>query len=135
MYDTINKLHYNAHNAVSTLTEGQQRSLRGKLVENIIEEIWVSFGGTVSSEKFPTDRGDITINMALDRNLYKDDKLVAMVECKSYLDLCYLERAEWNARELSEGANISAPKFVLSLQDSVNAILHSRVSIHSFHDS
>lgn len=121
MYKEINKLHFDAHLGCANLTGGQQRAKRGKLVETMIEAIWTSLGGTFTSDKFLTQRGDTEIKMALDRNLYKGDKLVAMVECKSYLDLCYLERAEWNARELSEGAGIQAPKFILALQDSVNA--------------
>jgi len=119
MYKEINKLHFNEHHNIVNSTGGQQRQKRGKLVEDMIEKVWTSLGGTSTNNKFPTQRGDLEINMALDRNLYKGDELVGMVECKAYLDLCYLERAEWNARELTEYGDIKVPKFILALQPAV----------------
>lgn len=51
-------------------------------------------------------------------SLYKEGEIKGHVECKSYLDLTFLERAEWNSREMTING-IQQPKIILALENSV----------------
>jgi hypothetical protein len=102
LYDRITT-HYNATVAPlddSTLGGGAIRSGRGELVEGMIDIICQDIG--LLSKKGTTDMQTITINRAgkvfslehqVDRHIYKGDTLIAIVECKAYLDSCYYVRA------------------------------------------
>jgi len=118
MYEKINTIHKVAHSQLEVASGGVTRYKRGALVEGIIQMVWESLGGTVKKVKFPCVRGDKTCKMGLDAVLYKDEVIKAHVECKSYLDLCYLERAEWNSREMFENS-ITEPKIILALENSI----------------
>ena len=118
MYEKINTVHKKTHGMLEGASGGATRYERGKLVEDIIKTVWESLGGTVKKVKFPCVRGNQTCNMGLDAVLYKGGVIKAHVECKSYLDLCYLERAEWNSREMVENS-ITEPKLILALENSV----------------
>ncbi|SVC33105.1 uncharacterized protein METZ01_LOCUS285959, partial [marine metagenome] len=78
---------------------GKIRGKRGQIVEQLIDYIWKhEFGGYTKTKDHVTHtsrKGNI-IKKALDRHLYLDDTLICCVEAKSYLDVCYLARADWD---------------------------------------
>ena len=118
MFANMNKMHKSAHGVLKNAEGGTIRGTRGKLVEEIIKETWEFLGGTVEKQKFQCTRGNQTCNMGLDATLYKNDIIKGHVECKSYLDLACLERAEWNCREMKENG-LDQPKIILALENSV----------------
>ena len=87
------------------LSGGQMRQLRGYSIEqfviNTINTIGVcvgSGGKTLRAIKGDLDKKALTINdihqqHQVDVHVYSDDKFVATVECKAYLDKCYYIRA------------------------------------------
>lgn len=133
MFETINNLHKEAHGYMDASLDsskgdgGKIRQTRGELVESIIETMWESFGGQVKTKDYfahTNDQG--SIQKALDCHLYLSGILVACVECKSYLDLCYLERADWDSRIIKQV--IQVPCLVVALEnacasDSLNYVV------------
>lgn len=99
---------------------GKVRALMGGLVENLAGKIWVTeTGGTVKRGDFTAynTRGN-TLRFSVDRHCYcVKDKLRLLVECKSYLDRCYLERAD-NDFEMIQGVicNPQVQTAILSLE-------------------
>ena len=75
---------------------GQVRATTGSLVENLAELIWVNeTGGEVRKETYTASntRGD-QLDFSVDRHCYTiDGELKMMIECKAYLDRCYMARA------------------------------------------
>lgn len=89
----------------SVLTGGPLRQKMGDMVENFVDEIWLSL-----CEKYPTVNATITrgpsdpikivdkdgnsITESVDRHCYINNKLIAVIECKTYLDKCFMQRAD-----------------------------------------
>ena len=101
---------------------GKIRGKRGQIVEQLIDYIWKhEFGGYTKTKDHVThtSRKGNVIKKALDRHLYTfDNTLVCCVEAKSYLDACYLARADWDSRIVkTQYSNV--PCVVLSLEDAI----------------
>ena len=99
----IYKKHYDSHLNAATKTAktpgqgGQIRSTTGNLVESLAELIWVTeTGGTVKREKHPaSNRRGARLNFSVDKNCYSvNNQLKLVLECKAYLDSCFLSRAD-----------------------------------------
>lgn len=93
------------------LTEGQERTISGKLAEEILQlavstmkdiygidlEIQNSshnyFKRIIKDEK---GQQFIDDKIGVDYNIYYKGNLIAVVECKAYIDKCYLKRAEYD---------------------------------------
>jgi hypothetical protein len=126
IFEKYQKMHYDEHsNMAENMSSkngegGAIRGKRGELVELIIENLWkdINPNNFSNKEKFKIKSvcGNYTIKKALDRNLYKDNQLVAMVECKSYLDEGMLQRAISDSEELNE---YNVPKIVVALENSM----------------
>jgi len=107
-YQAVNKMHQSAHGYIDKNLDpfagdgGKIRGKRGKIVEQLIDYIWEhEFGGYTKTNDYiiHTSRKGNVIKKALDRHLYtNDDTLVCCVEAKSYLDACYMQRADWDSR-------------------------------------
>lgn len=127
--DKVIQLHNEAHNAMHETYHanagmgGKVRAARGNLVETIVGMLWKDIhpDNTVNHAKHPVTRNGFTINKALDCNLYKAGNLVGMVECKAYLDSCYLERAVSDAEELKH-SGYNVPLAVVALEDSLDSV-------------
>lgn len=122
MYEVINNLHKEAHGYMDASLDtskgdgGKIRQKRGELVESIVPMMWESLGGIVKTkDKLTHTTSNGSIKKALDCHLYLGDSLVACVECKSYLDLCYLERADWDSKVIKQVLDV--PCIVVALQD------------------
>jgi len=128
MYQTIADLHAIAHEQMDAELNplkgdgGKIRGKRGKIVETIVSSLWCSKGDDATSShgkyRVSNRAGTHEIEMHLDCSLFRGDTLVGMVECKAYLDLCYLERADWNASHLKR-ANIACPMAVVALEQAL----------------
>ena len=100
---------------------GKIRAKRGKLVEKLIDYIWEhEFGGYTKTHDYVhhTSRNGNNLKKAMDRHLYLDDTLICCVEAKSYLDACYLARADWDAR-IVKTQHTDVPCIILSLENGV----------------
>ena len=84
---------------------GKIRQFSGEIVENVSEMIW-----NLLSSKYPKVDAQIYtgkdkpykiidpdgnyINESVDKHCYINGKLVLAIECKTYLDKCYMQRAD-----------------------------------------
>ena len=128
LYDHITA-HYNAALApldVATVGGGAIRSARGELVEGMIDIICESIGltakkGTTDMQTVTIERGGKVFNLQhqVDRHIYRDDKLVAIVECKAYLDSCYYVRACSDFKRMKI-AHPDIRCFVFALENSIS---------------
>lgn len=90
---------------VSILSGGALRQEMGDMVEKLTDEIWNSL-----CEKYPYVNAEIrrgpddpiqivdddgnSITESVDRHCYINGKLVLAIECKTYLDKCFMQRAD-----------------------------------------
>lgn len=88
------------------LSGGQMRQLRGESIEKFVINLINKIGRDLNQNIFAikgdhdkkiltcvTDNGDIIQHHQVDVHVYRDDKFVAAIECKAYLDKCYYTRA------------------------------------------
>ena len=110
----------------SHLTGGALRAKMGALVENFIDISWDNL-----CQKYPNIIAHRTVGKespiiiygnykeSVDRHLFLNNQLSIAIECKTYLDKCYLQRADSDFSLLkSRYPNLIT--YVVSLQDSVN---------------
>jgi hypothetical protein len=101
---------------------GAMRTENGRFVEHLIDEIVRHAGvpGLVSKKNDPmiirTANGHIKRH-SVDRHIYLDDRLVHVVECKTYLDACYLERAYNDMRLFRKYVDPGVGTTLLALED------------------
>ena len=122
-YEEVNDIHKQGHLGCDDLSGGEIRTKRGSLVENLVKDIWESkgtgFEGRLQQKhrvEFDTGQKDF-MDVGCDVDLIKDGELVGIVECKAYLDKCYLERAIFDFGYLKE---LRVPKIIVSLENAVN---------------
>lgn len=81
---------------------GELRNFSGETVEKMMDLIFYAFNNyyNQSNYKFipgtasPVKLGGGIIEESVDRHYYKQDKLCCAIECKTYLDKCYMQRAD-----------------------------------------
>lgn len=111
---------------VSEYVGGTQRTLMGELVENFVDFIWEKI-----QDKYNDSSSKITVGStkpikvvspsgysiaeSVDRHIYINRKIVAAIECKTYLDKCYLQRADSDFALLKTNENFAS--IILSLQN------------------
>ena len=115
------------HEALEHVQEGGAiRGSRGTLVENMIDIICHSLG--IEVRIGTSDLQTITImhkdreyrcEHQVDRHLYAKGKLIAIVECKAYLDSCYYVRASSDFKRMKM-AHPSVKAFVFALENSIS---------------
>lgn len=111
----------------STLSGGPLRKVMGDLVEDMIDFIWYE-----TSLKYPAVNNKITIGKqtpiiisnkggsikeSVDRHCFINNKMVLCIECKTYLDKCYMQRADSDFALMKEGANFDA--IIVSLENGI----------------
>ncbi len=109
---------------------GVIRAARGELVEKIVDIVCNSIrekGHNIVARVGDSDLQTITISSAdasyskkhqVDRHIWVNDSLEAVVECKSYLDSCYYERA-CNDFKIMKIKHPNVKCYILSLEDSI----------------
>lgn len=112
-------------NEAKELNGGPLRAKMGTIVENFVDQAWA-----LLCEKYPNVPAEIKIGSkkpitiyksfkeSVDKHCYINGQLVLAIECKTYLDKCYLQRADsdFNLMKGSEQFFYC----ILSLQNSVN---------------
>lgn len=125
LYDKYEKKHREFHlGSLDNLNEGCVRTERGSYVENLVDQLWRDIGFEKQQEYITNNKkhpikslsGKYTIEKALDRNCYTGNVLKTMIECKAYVDACYLERADNDSKVLEEGGYV-VPKVVVGLEN------------------
>lgn len=81
------------------IDRGAMRALRGRTVEEIIDICTKHVG--LESRVGPQDKktikiDDVSVEHQVDRHIYHNQKFVAIIEAKGYLDSCYYERANYD---------------------------------------
>lgn len=104
---------------VSPLSGGPLRQAMGSMVETFTDEIWnflCKKYPNVNAEirRGPTDPIEIvdtvgnSITESVDRHCYVDGKLVLAIECKTYLDKCFMQRADSDFHLMKTSNNFEA---------------------------
>ena len=104
-YDKLNNIIDNwCDNFDNNLNEGKMRECRGNNIENFIKYVIELFnnieGNNIYAIKGTDDKKELRIpgtNIKkyhqVDIHIYKNNKFIAIIECKAYLDSCYYVRA------------------------------------------
>ena len=108
---------------------GVVRESMGKLVENFVDDVCnmlnQNFDVNIDCKFGESDRIPITnksgrvLGFQVDKHIYIDSELKAVVECKSYLDRSMLIRASDDIGRIKEGINHKIKGFVLSLENAI----------------
>lgn len=108
---------------------GKIRASSGRAVEELIDYLWELFATKYNNHLFESrighqdeinifdDKG-YCIKESVDRHCYIDNKIFCCFECKTYLDKCYLQRADSDFSLMGQKGNFH--KILISLEDSIN---------------
>ena len=103
--------------AVSSKTEGEIREAAGKLVENVLQNIFNTINAELPTAKIvskvgSTDylsktifyKGKKVVNdkIQVDRHVFSNGKRICFIENKTYLDSCYYDRALADFRKIAQ---------------------------------
>ena len=108
---------------------GVVRESMGKLVEKFVDDVCdmlnQKFDANIECKFGESDRIPITnksgrvLGFQVDKHIYIDSELKAIVECKSYLDRSMLIRASDDIGRIKQGVEKDIKGFVLSLENAV----------------
>ena len=108
---------------------GVVRESMGKLVEKFVDDVCdmlnKKFDANIECKFGESDRIPITnksgrvLGFQVDKHIYIDSELKAIVECKSYLDRSMLIRASDDIGRIKQGVEKDIKGFVLSLENAV----------------
>ena len=108
---------------------GQLRRFSGETVEELPQLVWNSLlqehgcaGRIVKEDKDPiriTDNDGNFVDESVDQHCYIGNNLVLAIESKTYLDKCYLQRADYDFMLMKNGTDKQFATVILSLEDSI----------------
>jgi hypothetical protein len=111
---------------------GNMRCIRGENIENLVKKtvknIQDTYGMNVYAVKGSDDKKQLSVNYndqiikkdhQVDMHIYKDDKFIAAIECKAYLDSCFYVRACDDFR-LFKKYGYDIKTFVFTLEHSID---------------
>lgn len=120
----------------SDMTGGEHRAYSGKTTETFVDEVIEMF-----KTKYPnlnievkndTDKikiigrdGVTFTEESVDRHIYINGKLELIIECKTYLDKCYLQRATDDCRLIRRGINHPIQAWVISLENGISDMAYN----------
>lgn len=100
--------------------KGFVRSTMGSLVENMLDMIWAdAIGGPSKKNDYviSKSKSGIKLKFQVDRHLYTpDNSLVALGECKAYMDRCFMERASSDFSRITRNLSHKPTTFILALE-------------------
>ncbi len=100
--------------------KGFVRSTMGELVEGMLDLIWTDVvGGSSKKNDYVVSKSTsgIKLKFQVDRHLYTpSNTLVALGECKAYLDRCFMERASSDFSRITRGLKQKPATFILALE-------------------
>jgi hypothetical protein len=122
---------------------GKMRGDRGDHIENLVKKtvkhIQDTYGMNVYAVKGSDDKKQLSINYnekiikkdhQVDMHIYKDDKFIAAIECKAYLDSCFYVRA-CDDFTLFKKYGYDIKTFVFTLEDSIDENSKLFIDIHN----
>ena len=128
-----NRLKYQGE---ANLSGGENRKYSGETIESCIDVIVDLF-----HKRYPTlnieVRGDsdkikvfgkdgVTYTEeSVDKHIYINGNLELIIECKTYLDKCYLQRAADDFRLIRKGTDHSIQTWVVSLENAISDIAYN----------
>jgi hypothetical protein len=112
---------------------GQIRHHSGILVEDLVSFIWNVvvknypnktlriIHGKDEPIKLVNKKGDVVgkLNESVDRHCFINDKLVAIIECKTYLDKSFMQRADSDFALIKTGLETKPTSMIVSLENAV----------------
>lgn len=108
---------------------GKLRTFSGDTVEQLVRMIWNELASkhgcdakVVKGDDAPikvTDEDGNYIEESVDQHCYIGDNLVLTVEAKTYLDKCYMQRADSDFALMREGNNVPFSTVIVSIENSV----------------
>jgi len=110
-------------------TGGKIRDISGKITETLVEMIWnflaenhpevnaEIFVGSEKPYKVINPNGHF-IEESVDRHCYINGKLVLAIECKTYLDKCYMQRADSDF-DLMKSYDNNFKGIIVSIENSI----------------
>jgi hypothetical protein len=132
-YIELNNIMNNwCNNYEESFSGGKMRHDRGDDIENFCKNIIKMFGElynlNIYAIKGKNDKKELSLNHKeniikkehqVDIHIYKEDKFIACIECKSYLDSCYYVRACDDFKLFKKfGYNIK--NYIFSLENSID---------------
>jgi hypothetical protein len=122
---------------------GNMRGIRGENIENFVKKtvknIQDAYGMNVYAVKGSDDKKQLSVNYndqiikkdhQVDMHIYKDDKFIAAIECKAYLDSCFYVRA-CDDFTLFKKYGYDIKTFVFTLEDSIDENSKLFIDIHN----
>ena len=120
----------------SNMTGGEHRAYSGKTTEIFVDAVINMF-----KEQYPNlnievrnDSDKIKIigkdgvtftEESVDRHIYINGKLELIIECKTYLDKCYLQRATDDCRLIRRGIDHPIQAWVVSLENGISDMAYN----------
>lgn len=109
---------------------GAIRKINGETTEEIVQKIWNFLAEKYPGKNASVKKGDDTpivltdfennsIEESVDQHCFINNKLVLTVECKSYLDKCYMQRADSDFQLMKTGSKESFDCVILSFEDGI----------------
>ena len=108
---------------------GKIRASSGRVVEELIDYSWELFAVKYNNYCFESkighqdgmnifDNKGYSIKESVDRHCYINNKIFCCFECKTYLDKCYLQRADSDFSLMKQKGDFH--KILISLENSIN---------------
>ena len=115
----------------STQEGGKMRTFSGENVENLVDYIFTCFQEKYNDSSLTIHIGKnkpvyIPLNNgkkyaeSVDRHICKGEDIIYAIECKTYLDKCYLERAFVDYSLMKSNYHKKFGKIVLSIENSIS---------------
>lgn len=133
-YDYLwNRLEYQGE---AGLTGGGNRKYSGETVESCVDvvidmfrEFYPSLNIEVRGDsdkiKICGKNGAALIEESVDKHVYVNGKFVLAIECKTYLDKCYLQRAADDFRLIRKGVGHPIQTWIISLENGVSDMAYN----------
>lgn len=91
-------------------TGGRRRGSAGALFEDLATDLIACTNRTIAKDKYvrsQTINGLSLGNLQVDRHITYNDHLESLLECKTYLDACYLKRAVFDFNQICLSPDVS----------------------------
>ena len=113
---------------------GKMRGARGEEIERFVRDAVHTIGATYGMDlraikgdkdkkvlSIERDGAELTKAHQVDVHIYKEDRFVAVIECKAYLDSCYYVRACDDFRLFDKFGYDALKKYVFAMENSIDA--------------
>lgn len=120
----------------ANMTGGQNRKYSGETVEMVINKVIDRFKEKYPMLKIEIRGDDDKIKVkgkdgvsfteeSVDKHIYINGNLELIIECKTYLDKCYLQRASDDFRLIKKGVKRPLEAWIVSLENAVSDMAYN----------